>query len=218
MVKAAVKRVVKRLIDNRLVYYRVAKGPTSVLLTFDDGPHPEITPKVLDLLDEHGAKAVFFVIGAHAEKEPELVREIHRRGHCIGNHTYSHLNDYRDGAYSIKQYVGEIVRCQQLIREISGAETSLFRPPRGEINLKTLYATKRTGHRLIHWSLEGGEWADRENESGAFIADFVVRTVQPRDIVLLHDDNEKTVEVLQTLLPRAAELRLDLCRNSLVNA
>ena len=218
MVKAAVKRVVRRLIDNRLVYYRVAKGPTSVLLTFDDGPHPEITPKVLDLLDEHGAKAVFFVIGAHAEKEPELVREIHRRGHCIGNHTYSHLNDYRDGGYSIKQYVGEIVRCQQLIREISGAETSLFRPPRGEINLKTLYATKRTGHRLIHWSLEGGEWADRENESGAFIGDFVVRTVQPRDIVLLHDDNEKTVEVLQTLLPRAAELRLDLCRNSLVTA
>ena len=217
MVKEAVKRVVKKLIDNRLVYYRVAKGPTSVLLTFDDGPDPEITPQVLDLLDEHGARAVFFLIGERAEQEPDLVREIHRRGHCIGNHTYSHLNDYLDGSYTIKQYVGEILRCQDLIRTISGAETSLFRPPRGELNLKTLVATRRTGHRLIHWSLEGGEWALREGESAAQIAEFVVKMVKPRDIVLLHDDNHKTIEVLKSLLPAAAELQLDLSRNSLVD-
>ena len=86
-----------------------------------------------------------------------------------------------------------------------------------ELNLKPLVATRRTGHRLIHWSLEGGEWALREGESAAQIAEFVVKMVKPRDIVLLHDDNHKTIEVLKSLLPAAAELQLDLSRNSLVD-
>lgn len=211
-----VRRMVRRLLDNRVVWFRVARDPRSVMLTFDDGPHPEFTPQVLDLLDKHGARATFFLIGERAERHPDLVREIHGRGHCIGNHTWSHLNDCRGGTYSYGRYLGEIRRCQSTMRSIAGVETKLFRPPRGELNLKSLAATLCSRHRIVYWSLEGGEWGCRQHESGAAIAEFVVRTVQPRDIVLLHDDNEKTIAVLEALLPLAAERGFDLQDNALM--
>lgn len=215
-VKQKTRRAIKHLIDNRLVYFRLAKDSPGVLLTFDDGPHPEYTPKILSLLAEYDARAVFFLVGEEAEKEPELVKEIHRRGHYIGNHTHTHLNDHRDGAYTVSQYLAEIERCRAQIQSIAGVETRLFRPPRGELNLKTLTATLRSRHRLVHWSLEGGEWGQREQESGQVITEFVLNSVRPRDIVLLHDDNEKTIQVLESLLPLCAERQLDLSHNSLV--
>lgn len=214
--KRKVRRFVRRLIDNRLVWFKVARDPRSVMLTFDDGPHPDFTPKVLDLLDKHGARATFFLIGERAEDYPELVREIHRRGHCIGNHTWSHLNDCRGGKYSYARYLGEIRRCQATLRSIAGVETKLFRPPRGELNLKSLVAILRSRHRIVYWSIEGGEWGCRQEQSAASIAEFVTRTVQGQDILLLHDDNEKTIAVLEALLPLAAEHGLDLRDNALM--
>ena len=215
--KRSLRRWIKRLIDNRLVYFHVAKNPDSVMLTFDDGPHAEYTPKILNLLDEYNARAVFFLIGRLAERDPGLVKEIHRRGHCIGNHTHSHLNDYRNGTYSFRQYLAEIRSCQDLLRSITGVETKLFRPPRGELNLKSVTATLWSNHRLIYWSLEVGEWGRRSEQSADEIALFVSETIKPKDIVLLHDDNEKTIRVLEYFLPLAAERNYDLRHNSLMD-
>jgi len=216
--KRCVRRAGRLLIDRRLVHFRVGGGPRSVMLTFDDGPHPEITPRVLDALDAHGAKGVFFLIGERAEREPDLVREIHARGHGIGNHTHTHLKEHRGGGYTLAQYEGEIRRCQDLIRDLCGVETRLFRPPRGEVNWTSLLATFRSGHRMVHWSLEGGEWGSREAHSGEQIAERVTRLVKPLDIVLLHDDNAKTMTVLERLLPTAGRAGLDLQRCDLVDA
>ena len=124
-----IRTLLKRLIDNRLIYFRLKSYPSWVLLTFDDGPHETLTPKILDLLDRFEAKAVFFLIGARAKLQPELVREIHRRGHSLGNHSYSHLNDARGGTASFSLYKQEIQECQEMIRSIAGVDTDLFRPP-----------------------------------------------------------------------------------------
>ncbi len=215
-VKRSIRRMVRHLIDNRLVYFRVAKDPESVMLTFDDGPHPDYTPRVLDLLDQYNARGVFFIIGERAEKRPDLLREIRHRGHVIGNHTYSHLNDRRGGRYSVAEYLADIRRCQDLVRSVTGVETKLFRPPRGEVNFKSLTASLWSRHRMIYWSLEGGEWGRRSQASAAEITEFVIQSVKPRDIVLLHDDNPKTIQVLESLLPFAVEQRLDLRQNSLM--
>ena len=215
-VKRGIRTAGRQLLDNRLVYFRLAKDPESVMLTFDDGPHAEYTPRILDLLDQYGARAAFFVIGERAEERPDLLREICRRGHVIGNHTYTHLNDGKGGRYSLSRYLADIRRCRQLVRSVTGVETTLFRPPRGEVNLKSLTASLWSRHRMIYWSLEGGEWGRRSDATAEEISEFVVQSIEPRDIVLLHDDNPKTLPVLEALLPRAAERRLDLRHNSLM--
>lgn len=206
-----VKRVLQAAIDTRLVDFHMRpEMPGDVLLTFDDGPHAEFTPRVLDLLDEYSATALFFMIGERAEKRLDLVHECHARGHVVANHTYTHLNDCSGGRYSRSQVTTEIQRCAEVLHRATGQMTKHFRPPRGELNLKTWGAAKDTGHRLVLWSAEGGEWGRRQHQSAAEISDHVTRSVQRRDILLLHDDNEKTIPVLHTLLKRLRAENYDL--------
>ena len=206
-----IKRALQAAIDTRLVDYHMPKAmPGDVLLTFDDGPHPEFTPRVLDLLDEFSARAVFFIIGSRAEQRLDLVRACHARGHVVANHTYTHLNDHAGGRYSRSQVTEDITRCSDLLHSATGQRTHQFRPPRGELNLKTWGAAKDTGHRLILWSASGEEWGRRQHQSAAEISAHVTREVRKRDILLLHDDNEKTVPVLHDLLKRLKAENYDL--------
>lgn len=209
--RKSVKEASRAILNNRVVDFRLsARHSDRMLLTFDDGPHPVITPRVLDLLDTYGARGVFFVIGERAEKEPELLRQISSRGHVLANHTYSHLNDHRGGTYSLVRCLEDVLRCREVVRSIAGVETTLLRPPRGEINIQMLLAARRSGHRVVNWSLEGGEWGCRAGESGEAIARFVLDHARQRDILLLHDDNEKSVTVLESLLPHARRRGFDL--------
>ena len=103
-----------------------------VALTFDDGPDPEQTPRVLDTLRAHGVRATFFLIGSKAELHPEIVRRMAAEGHAIGIHTWSHTPGFpmlRSGAMA-----ADILRCRESLREITGVETDLFRPPSGVTN------------------------------------------------------------------------------------
>lgn len=176
-----------------------------IMLTFDDGPHPVYTPQVLNILDAHGAKGVFFVIGDAAEKEPELVRQIYLRGHVLANHTYTHLNECRGGTFSFRRCLKEVMQCSQIVRWITGMETSLFRPPRGEVNLRNVAAAWSSDHKVVNWSLQGGEWGCRAKETADTIACYLMDRVRPRDIILLHDNNEKVLPVLDRLLPHVRE-------------
>lgn len=196
-----IKRVMRATIDNRLVDYHIPRGwPGDLLLTFDDGPHVENTPKILDLLDQFHARAIFFVIGVRAEKHPEVMRECIDRGHIVANHSFTHLNDTAGGRYTRRRVVDEIEKCNALVTRETGQVTYLFRPPRGELNLKTYGATKDTNHRMMLWSLDGGEWGQRSHWSAEDISGFVTQNVKKRDMVLLHDDNEKSLVVLSDLL------------------
>lgn len=206
-----IKRVFDAAIDTRLVdFHMPGHMPGDLLVTFDDGPHPDLTPRLLDLLDEYGARAVFCIIGERAERCPDLVQACSDRGHVLANHTYSHLNDGIGGRYTRSQVAEDITRCSDLVRRITGRPTLLFRPPRGEFNTRTWGASRDTGHRMMLWSVEGGEWGRRQNWSAEQISDYVTGKVRKRDILLLHDDNEKTLFVTDALLKRLRNGKFDL--------
>ena len=206
-----VLRAFRRLVDHRLAdYHMLPDMAGDLLLTFDDGPHPDHTPALLDMLDAAGARAIFFVIGERAARHPDLLRACHDRGHVLANHTYTHLNDGIGGRYTTARVIDEIERCSDLVEAATGRRTTVFRPPRGEMNLKTLGAVRATGHRMMLWSVEGGEWGRRSHWPADEISDFLVRTVRKRDILLMHDDNEKTVIAMPAVIRAAQERGYDL--------
>ena len=102
--------------------WRIHKRDHTVYLTFDDGPIPDVTPWVLDTLDRYGIKATFFMVGENVERHPELLEEVRRRGHSVGNHTMSHLQGAHVGT---KHYLHNVFRANELIG------STLFRPPHG---------------------------------------------------------------------------------------
>lgn len=167
----------------------------AVAITFDDGPHPEFTPKVLELLKKHNAKATFFLIGKNAEAQPDLVKQIIAEGHTIGNHSYSHSG--RFGFFSTKKIESELKKTDALITEISGLKLKLFRPPFGVTNPNIKKALKKTGHHSIGWSKRS---FDTMNISDEKIFKRITYKLQKGDIILLHDTSQKTVGVLEQLL------------------
>lgn len=153
-----------------------------ILLTFDDGPDAEVTPRVLDALDKHGHKAVFFIVGAKAERHPELVREIAARGHQIGNHTYSH-SPYANflGAKHLRR---EIETADKAIAAACGIRPALFRPPLGISTHFMRRVLLATGHKAMGWSIRS---LDTRRGPRQAVLDRIVRRLRPGNIVLLHD-------------------------------
>lgn len=186
------------------------RGARGVALTFDDGPHPVHTPKVLDLLDAAGVKATFFVIGHKAEKHPEIVRAIVTRGHALGVHGYAH-----DRLFSLRslRFVREdLRRAVDVLTSITGERPWLFRPPVGHTSSRIARAVEELDLEVIGWSVRG-----RDGLGGATAERTAARIVPDlRDgaIVLLHDAAERDTHIPSAVaaLPRilAAMDRKDL--------
>lgn len=156
---------------------------SSVWLTIDDGPHPEDTPALLDLLDEFGARATFFFIGRNAAANPDLVREVIARGHGLGNHTMTHPH-FRYWAYGPAALRREVTACRELLRSLSGRDVRIFRAPAGLKNPFLQRVLERDGVRLIGWSSRGldGIRTDRDEINAR------IRTsLRPGGIVLVHE-------------------------------
>lgn len=135
----------------------VRRGPHSpyVSLTFDDGPNPTFTPQILDILKEKETKATFFVVGKHVEKYPEIAKRIVEEGHELGNHTYSH----RDLVPSTRELVlKEVGRADEVIKKVTGAESKLFRPPRGIFSQAVRKLLCEEGWRIILWTVSTTDW------------------------------------------------------------
>lgn len=148
-------------------------------LTFDDGPHPEFTPHLLDILRRHDARATFFVIGAHAQEHPEIVARIVREGHALANHTYSHR---RMTEMTSTERREEIARCAQVIAPFGGLP--LFRPPQGRQNGASRLDVARAGHDCVGWNAFIGDWLPRDRTC---LADLLAEAVWPGSVTLLHD-------------------------------
>lgn len=166
-----------------------------VAITFDDGPNIEFTPKVLSLLKDYNAKATFFLIGKNAEKQPDIVRQILTEGHAIGNHSYSHSKIF--GFFFSKKVASELKQTNSILKEITGKEVKLFRPPFGVTNPNIKNALRRTGHQSIGWSKRGYDTANISEEK---IFKRITANLKKGDIILLHDSSAKTVAVLEQLL------------------
>lgn len=197
----------KRLLPEWLVKrWLEQREPNRLLLTFDDGPSPDVTLQVLERLERHGARAVFFVVGRRVEEAPHVVDAILRGGHLIGNHTYGHDNTAEP---AFVEYLAELRRCQDVIAQ-RGPTPWLFRPPRGHLSIACLIASRIVGLRLIHWSLNVRDWACRTHDEAVAAADQFDRQVKSGQIALLHDNNPCVVEILDIILPRLKARGFDL--------
>ena len=166
-----------------------------VALTFDDGPHPECTPKVLSLLETHGAKATFFCIGKNAEAHPRLVKEILAAGHTIGNHTYSHSPNF--GFFGTQRVISELEKANAVLHEILGKKTMLYRPAFGVTNPNIKEAVAATGLRPIGWSIRS---LDTTGRADTAVLKRVTDKLVKGDVVLMHDTSLRSVAVLEQLL------------------
>jgi len=155
----------------------------SIYLTFDDGPHPERTGRILDQLAEYGGKGTFFVIGRRARRHPATLRRILKEGHSIGCHTWRHWSARHQ---SSDNYLADVRRNRDGIEQITGHQTDLFRPPYGELTPRTLMKLVLDGFRIVHWTHDTRDF-QRPN-----IPDlrqrFSEEPLVDGDIVLMHDD------------------------------
>lgn len=172
--------------------WRIPMKHKAVFLTFDDGPIPEVTPWVLDLLDKYDIKATFFCVGDNVRKHPETFAEVVRRGHSVGNHTMHHLQGAK---VTTKRYIADIMDAESYIH------TPLFRPPHGLIRWKQAAAIK-DNMRIIMYDLVTRDY--NRKLSGEQVLDNVKRYVRNGSIVVFHD-SLKSEQNLRYALPRAIE-------------
>ena len=174
-----------------------------VSLTFDDGPNPEFTPKVLDLLKQHNAKATFFCIGKNIEEHPEILKNIIAAGHTIGNHTYSHSKNF--GFYSTEKVVEELQRTNELVFQKTGLQMNLYRPAFGVTNPSIEKAVLKLNINSIGWNVRSLDTTPRSTE---MVLHRITSKISKGDVVLLHDTSEKTILVLERLLLFLKEKKL----------
>lgn len=166
-----------------------------VALTFDDGPHPQYTNSILQILKRYNAKATFFCIGKQVQKYPEIVKSIFNEGHLVANHTFSHSRTI--DFYGTKRFIEEITQTDLEIEKILSEKPKYFRPPYGVTNPNIKKAVDSTGHKVIGWSIRSLDTTNMEANS---IVKRIVKRISNRDIILLHDTQGKSVEVLEQLL------------------
>lgn len=190
------KALLQQRYSPRRFLWRLPAADAVVALTFDDGPDPVHTPAVLDLLASHGIKATFFVIGEKVQKHPGLIRRMVAEGHGIGGHTWSHREIIRQPPLEL---AADLHLCRQVIHNISGVDTTLFRPPKGLVDLASIHQVCKLGYCLVHWTKTYGDY--RRDGAELLIARFRKDPPVARDIVLLHDHNKDTIAALSTQIP-----------------
>lgn len=150
-------------------------------LTFDDGPHPDLTPPILDALDRYGVKGTFMVMGHCAERYPDILREVVARGHEVGHHTWRHLHLTKTSNPTTRE---EIEVGTQVVEDIAGVPVHLFRPPQGRLSEAVVRVVARLDQDVILWSVTRGEKRWQRPQQ---VAEHVVDETGPGDIVDLHD-------------------------------
>lgn len=164
----------------------------TLYLSFDDGPHPTITPFVLKLLKQYNAKASFFCIGENVEKHPDLFKQYIDEGHAVGNHTYKHLNGWKTND---EDYLYDIERTDRLM------STNLFRPPYGRITRSQIKKIRKdnSGKKIVMWNILAGDWVTTLTPDKCY--DRVKEKISEGDIIVLHESN-KSWERMSYCLPQ----------------
>jgi len=179
----------------KATHHNHATEKNEIALTFDDGPSPEFTPKVLKLLKQFNAKATFFLIGKNTEKYPELVNQIIAEGHNIGSHSYAHTNNY--GFLSRNEVTKDIMKSQKILFEITNKRVQFFRPPFGVTNPNIARAVKNLSLKTFGWSVRSYDTVAKNSET---VFKKVTSNLKRGDVVLLHDTSELSVEILEKIL------------------
>ena len=173
-------------------------------LTYDDGPNDPYTLRLLEVLAKHEVRATFFMIGRYVVQRPDIVREVSRAGHVIGNHTFSHPLLTLKSVGGIKK---ELTDCEQALSDAIGVHSNLFRPPFGGRRPAVLRVANKLGLETVMWNVTGYDW---DANSADDIERKVVRRVRGGNVILLHDgghkefgaDRSRTVEASDRLISR----------------
>ena len=180
-----------------------------VALTFDDGPSPVWTTKILDELKKAHIKATFFMLGEHVAKYPDIARRVVAEGHEVGNHTYDHhILLY----YTLDNLLKEINETQKVIKDKTGVKTKYFRPPKAWLTAEEKKEIEGMGYKIILWSLNSKDWVTFDDK---YIVKYILKNVRPGDIILFHDsggvftaeggNREETVKTIPSLVEKLRE-------------
>jgi peptidoglycan/xylan/chitin deacetylase (PgdA/CDA1 family) len=167
-----------------------------IALTFDDGPHPSFTPRLLDLLQQLHVKATFFLVGKKVDQAPQIVARIAQEGHEVANHTYDHINL---GKVSPEIVEAEIRRGNEAIYRACGKQPTLFRPPGGHHEEKVLQAAEKLNMITILWTEDPADFA---NPGADIIEERIFKKLGNGADILLHDGIEQTLQMLPDLVAR----------------
>jgi len=189
------------------VVCRALPEQRAIALTFDDGPHPDQTEKVLEVLRKHDIKACFFCIGKNADAYKDLLKKIDAEGHIIGNHSFSHA--FWFDLFPLKKMREEIVNTNILISEVIGKNMRLFRPPYGVTTPNLAKAIKRTGMVPVGWSLRT---FDTVAKGDIKKISKKLNRVKPGDVVLFHDHSVNLPEILNEFIIQLKKNNIEIIR------
>ncbi len=187
---------------DELVYHSRRNDRMEIALSFDDGPHPRLTPVILDILAEYGVKATFFMVGENVGYYPDAARAVAEAGHEIGNHTFSHR---RFGRMSEDDLLHEIHACEEAISSVTNTPVRWIRPPEGQLSEVMGEVLGDSDYRIILWDVDTRDWA---HTPPAEITRHILDTVQAGDIILMHDfigHDSPTPEALRRVIPALLE-------------
>lgn len=170
--------IVRRLFPEAV--FRIKNPEKTAFLTFDDGPHPDSTPELLDILGEANVRAVFFCSGYAAKKYPELVNLIKKHGHIVGNHGYYHLNGW---ITSVKKY------CENTEQASGFTSDSIFRPPYGKIRTRQ-YRSLKKSFSIVFWDIMSYDFDKSYGPERSL--DLLKRKLRPGSVIVLHDTPDST--------------------------
>ncbi len=179
--------------------WRVNTNEKVVYLTFDDGPTPEVTDWVLDVLIDYDAKATFFMVGDQVRKYPELAHRVIDEGHSVGNHTRTHVHGKKVSTY---HYLREFAECQQILREYTGHRPKHFRPPYGRITKAQAEPMLKRGIEIVMMDVITGDFD--KNVSGEKVYRTAMAHAAPGAVILFHD-SAKAWPRLEYALPKVME-------------
>jgi peptidoglycan/xylan/chitin deacetylase (PgdA/CDA1 family) len=185
-----------RLIAGKECEFHIPTKEKIIYLTFDDGPVPEVTPKVLDILKRHNAKATFFCVGDNIRKYPELYKRLLDEGHNVGNHTMHHSKGFYTNT---NDYLNEIDECAALVGN------NLFRPPHGLITPRQNAMLKNKGYKIIQWDVITYDWDN--NHTTKDILNIIKRYTRNGSIIVMHDSEKAAPRVLEVLEDIIIELK-----------
>jgi len=187
-----------------LPIYCVERDDKVVSISFDASWGADKTISILDILDKYNVKTTFFLVGGWVEKYPEMVEEIFRRGHEIGNHsdTHAHMNQL-----SVEGIRKELRIMSDRVEKLTGVRPTLFRPPYGEYNNRVIEVARGEGYEAVQWSIDSLDWKDRGTQD---IIKQCTHRVENGDIVLFHNDSNDIVNALPTVIEHYQSLGFEI--------
>ncbi len=188
-----VPKIIKGLTKSK-IHWNVPGDERSIYLTFDDGPTPEITDKVLEILQSYQWKATFFCVGNNVKKYPDIYKKIQQQNHSVGNHTFDHLDGWKT---SISDYIKNVNTCGKYVN------SNIFRPPYGKLKPSQLNILSKS-YKIIFWSLLSYDF--KKELSPQSCLKLVMKNLRPGSIIVFHDSQKASKNMLYTLPKLLEEL------------